>query len=105
MYRARRAAVLGRTENSALLAHDFPLAVAKCVAATQRSLGDDDEKRSEIDTVCASALPQIALDRARIHTVIRQFVSATMSQHVRMDFDVEARRAGNTFHHGLKATI
>jgi hypothetical protein len=33
-----RGSVRARNGNSALLAHDFPVAVAKCVAATKRSL-------------------------------------------------------------------
>ena len=33
-----RTPVRARTENRALLAHDFPVAIAKCVAATKRSL-------------------------------------------------------------------
>jgi hypothetical protein len=45
---------------------------------------------------------QVALNGARIDAVVRQFVAAAMPQHVRMDFHFEARRAGNTLHHGLK---
>jgi hypothetical protein len=39
---------------------------------------------------------QVALNGARIDAVIRQFVTAAMPQHVRMDFHVEARRAGSS---------
>jgi hypothetical protein len=35
---------------------------------------------------------QVALDGARIDAVIRQFVAAAVPQHVRVNFDVEARR-------------
>ena len=58
---------------------------------------------SVADGVLDRLVAQIALDGARIDAVIRQFVTAAMPQHVRMDFHVEARRAGGTLHHGLKA--
>jgi len=48
---------------------------------------------------------QIALDGARIDAIVRQFVTAAMSQHVRVDLHVEARRAGRAFHHGLEAAF
>ena len=47
-------------------------------------------------------VPQIALDGPRIDAIIRQLVAAAVPQHVRMDFHVEACRAGGTFHHVLK---
>jgi hypothetical protein len=35
----------------------------------------------------------------------RDVVAAAMSQHVRVDLDVEASRAGRAFHHGLEAAF
>ena len=50
-------------------------------------------------------MAQIALDGSGIDTVIRQFVTAAMPQHVRMDFHIETGCAGRAFDHGLEATI
>jgi hypothetical protein len=50
-------------------------------------------------------MAQIALDGARIHTIIRQFVTAAMTQHVWVNFHIETSRAGGTIYHGLKAAL
>jgi hypothetical protein len=47
------------------------------------------------DGVLDRLVAQIALDGARIDTVIRQFVAAAMPQHVRVDLSVKTRRAGH----------
>jgi hypothetical protein len=47
---------------------------------------------------------QTALNGSRIDAVIRQFVTAAMPQHARMDFHVEAGRSGRAFHHGMETT-
>jgi hypothetical protein len=46
---------------------------------------------------------QIVLDSAGIDAVVRQFVAAAMPQCVRVDLHIEARGAGRTLYHGLKA--
>jgi osmotically-inducible protein OsmY len=51
---------------------------------------------------------KITLDGARIDAVIRQFIAAAMSQHMRVDFRVirvKAGRSGRAFHHGLETTL
>jgi hypothetical protein len=48
-------------------------------------------------------VPQIALDGARIDAVVRQFVTAAMPQHVRVNFHGEPGSAGHTLHHRLEA--
>ena len=48
-------------------------------------------------------MAQIALDRACVDAIVCQFVAAAMPQHVRVDLDVKARRAGRTLYHGLEA--
>jgi hypothetical protein len=48
---------------------------------------------------------KITLDGARIDAVIRQFIAAAMSQHMRVDFLVKAGRSGRAFHHGLETTL
>jgi cytochrome c2 len=45
---------------------------------------------------------QIALDRARIDALIGQLVTASMAQHVRMNFHIEARSLSRAFDHCLK---
>jgi DEAD/DEAH box helicase len=57
------------------------------------------------DSVLDRLVAQIALDGSRIDAVIRQFVTAAMPQHVRVNFHVESGRVGSTLHHRLKATI
>jgi hypothetical protein len=55
------------------------------------------------DGVLDRLVAEIALDGPRIDAVICQLVAAAMPQHVRMDFHVEARRAGRALYHGLEA--
>jgi hypothetical protein len=45
------------------------------------------------------------LDGTRIDAIIRQFVTAAVPQHVRVDLYVKARRAGRAFHHGLETAF
>ena len=46
---------------------------------------------------------QIALDRARIDTLIGQLVTTSMPQHVRVGLYVEASSLSHALHHHLKA--
>ena len=51
-------------------------------------------------------MAKIALNDTGIDAVIRQFVTAAMPQHVRVDFRVKAGRSGRrAFHHGLETTL
>ena len=50
-------------------------------------------------------MAKIALNGTGIHAIIRQFVTAAMPQHMRVDFRVKAGRSGRAFHHGLETTL
>src|SRR5262249_31351136 len=50
-------------------------------------------------------VPQVGLDRAGIHAIIRQLVAAGVAQHVRMDLHIEASSTSGAIDHRLETTL
>jgi hypothetical protein len=72
------------------------MAICGCHSVPEKALKARRCQLSVSDGMLDRLVAQIALDGARIDAVIRQFVTAAMAQHMRMNFHIETGCAGST---------